>query len=140
LAEDGYRQSIALRAARERVWDAIGTVDGPRHWWTTVVSGSAEAGGELRFGFAGLAEEMVMLVVASRRPDSVRWRCVAHNRDQEWTGSRLSFDLAEGGPDDCELTLRHTGVPGEAVADGWHHFLASLAAYAEGGAGHPFGA
>jgi len=140
LADDGYQQSIQVRAARERVWDAVGTVDGPRHWWTTIVSGSAEADGELRFGFAGLAEEMVMLVVASHRPASVTWRCLAHTRDQEWTGTQLSFHLADRGPDRCELTLRHSGLPGEVVADGWRHFLASLTAYAEGGAGHPFGA
>ncbi len=140
MAEDGYRQSIRLRAPRERVWDAVGTVDGPRHWWTTMVSGSAEVGGQLCFGFAGLSEEMVMLVEASRRPASVTWRCVAHNRDQEWTGTQLSFELADRGPDECEVTLWHTGLPGEVVADGWRHFLASLAAYAEAGAGHPFGA
>jgi hypothetical protein len=64
LAEDGYQQSIRVRAPRERLWDAVDTVDGPRHWWTTAVSGSAEAGGELRFGFAGLPGEMV----ARRRP------------------------------------------------------------------------
>jgi uncharacterized protein YndB with AHSA1/START domain len=139
LAEDGYQQSIQVRAARERVWDAVGTAAGPRQWWTTEVSGSAAAGGELRFGFAGLTEEIVMLVVASRRPVTVTWRCTAHNRDQEWTGSQLSFELADRGPDRCELTLRHTGLPGEVVADGWRHFLASLVAYAEGGVGHPFG-
>jgi uncharacterized protein YndB with AHSA1/START domain len=140
LAEDGYQQSIQVRAARERVWDAVGTIDGPRHWWTTTVSGSAESGGELRFGFAGLPEEMVMLVVASRCPTSLTWRCVAHTRDQEWTGSQLGFELADRGPDECELTFRHTGLPGDVVADGWRHFLASLAAYAEGRSGHPFGA
>jgi hypothetical protein len=140
LTDDGYRQNLRVRAGRERVWDAIGTVDGPRHWWTTQVSGSAEAGGELRFGFAGRPEEMIMLVTGSRRPASVTWRCVAHNRDHEWAGTRLSFQLADHGPGTCELTFRHSGLPAEAVAEGWRHFLASLAAYTEGGAGHPFGA
>ena len=129
-----------VRARRERVWDAVGTVDGPRHWWTTEVSGSAAAGGELRFGFAGLPEEMIMLVIASRRPVSVTWRCVAHNRDHGWTGTRLSFELADRDPGTCELTFRHSGLPADAVAEGWQRFLASLAAYAEAGAGYPFGA
>ena len=140
MTEGGYQQSIRVRAGRERVWDAIATVDGPRHWWTTTVSGSAAVGGELRFGFAGLPEEMIMLVVASDRPASVAWRCVAHNRDHEWTGTQLSFELAERGPSTCELTFRHSGLPGEMVAEGWQHFLASLAVYAEGGVGDPFGA
>ncbi len=104
------------------------------------MTGSAGEGGELRFGFDGLPEEMTMLVVASRRPSIVTWRCIAHNRDQEWTGTELSFELADLGADRCELTFRHTGLPGDAVAGGWRHFLASLGAYAEGGTGHPFGA
>lgn len=140
MADDGYRQSLRVRAGRERVWDAVGTVDGPRHWWTTMVSGSADAGGELRFGFAGLPEEMIMLVIESCRPAGVTWRCVAHNRDHEWTGTQLSFQLADHDPGTCELTFRHSGLAAEAVAEGWQHFLASLAAYAEGGAGYPFGA
>ena len=140
MTDDGYRQHLRVRAGRERVWDAIGTVDGPRHWWTTQVSGSADAGGELRFGFAGLPEEMIMLVTESRRPASVTWQCVAHNREHEWAGTQLSFQLADHGPGMCELAFRHSGLPAEAVAEGWRHFLASLAAYAEGGAGHPFGA
>jgi len=136
LTEAGYQQSVRVRAGRERVWDAIGTLDGPRHWWTTTVSGSAAAGGELRFGFAGRPEEMIMLGVASHRPASVAWRCVSHNREQEWTGTQLSFELADRGPGTCE----HSGLPGEVVAAGWRHFLASLAAYAEGDKGGPFGA
>jgi uncharacterized protein YndB with AHSA1/START domain len=140
LTEDGYQQSILLGAARERVWDAVGTAAGPRQWWTTNVTGSAGEGGELRFGFAGLPEEMTMLVVSSRRPASVSWRCTAHNRNQEWTGTELSFELTDRGPGRCELTFRHTGLPGDVVAGGWRHFLASLTAYAEGGTGHPFGA
>ena len=77
LTEDGYQQSILLSAARERVWDAVGTAAGPRQWWTTDVTGSAGEGGELRFGFAGLPEEMTMLVVSSRRPASVSGRAGA---------------------------------------------------------------
>ncbi len=71
----GYTRRLAIRAAREHVLDAIATVDGPRHWWTTKVTGSAAAGGELRFGFAGLDEQMVMHVSASQRPSAVRWSC-----------------------------------------------------------------
>ena len=129
-----------IRAGRESVWDAVGTVDGPRHWWTTVVSGSAAVGGTLRFGFAGLPEQITMLVIANRRPVSVAWQCVDHNRDHEWEGTQLSFELADHDQGGCELTFRHSGLPGETVADGWQHFLASLATYAEDGAGHPFGA
>lgn len=135
-----YAQHLAIRAARERVFEAIATVDGPRHWWTTIVTGSATPGGELRFGFAGLDEQMVMHVDTIRPPAEVVWSCVAHNRDDEWTGTTVRFELAERGRDECTLDFRHTGIDPDLVADGWDHFLASLAAYAEHGEGSPYGA
>jgi uncharacterized protein YndB with AHSA1/START domain len=136
----GYAQRLIIQAERERVFDAIATVGGPRRWWTTKVTGSAAAGGELRFGFAGLDEQMVMRVSTNRRPSAVWWSCIAHTRDEEWTGTQLRFELTDHGPQACELDFRHTGLPAEVVAEGWEHFLASLAAYAETGTGTPFGA
>ena len=139
-APGGYARSLLIHAERERVFDAIATVGGPRHWWTTKVTGSAAVGGELRFGFAGLDEQMVMRVSTNRRPSAVWWSCIAHTRDEEWTGTQLHFELTEHGPQACELDFRHTGLPAEVVTEGWEHFLASLAAYAETGTGTPFGA
>jgi uncharacterized protein YndB with AHSA1/START domain len=135
-----YARQLEIKAPRERVFEAIATVDGPRHWWTTIVTGSAHLGGELRFRFAGLDEQMVMRVDACRPPKTLTWSCVAHTRDQEWTGTTLRFELADKGPQDCELDFRHIGLPPELVADGWEHFLGSLTAHAEHGTGTPFGA
>ena len=42
---EAYARQLTIQASRERVFDAIGTLDGPRHWWTTIVTGSAAAGG-----------------------------------------------------------------------------------------------
>jgi hypothetical protein len=70
----------------------------------------------------------------------VGWSCVAHTRDGEWVGTRLSFELSDRGPDGCELDFRHTGISPGVVAVGWDHFLASLAGYAERGEGSPYGA
>jgi uncharacterized protein YndB with AHSA1/START domain len=135
-----YARQLTIAAARERVFEAIATVDGPRRWWTTIVTGSAAPGGELRFGFAGLDEQIVMRVTEVQAPALVVWSCVAHTRGQEWTGTTLRFELADRGPRACELDFRHIGLPSDLVADGWEHFLASLAAYAQHGAGTPFGA
>jgi hypothetical protein len=99
------------------------------------VTGSAAAGGELRFGFAGLEEQIVMHVDFARPPAAVGWSCTAHTRDQEWTGTKLRFELTERGPGACSLDFRHIGIPRDVVADGWDHFLASLTAYAEHGQG-----
>ena len=135
-----YERRLTIRAARERVFGAIATLDGPRHWWTTIVTGSAAADGEQRFGFAGMDEQIIMRVDSVQPPSEVRWSCTAHTRNNEWTGTTLRFELADRGPRTCELGFRHTGLSPELVADGWDHFLASLAAYAEQGKGTPFGA
>jgi uncharacterized protein YndB with AHSA1/START domain len=135
----GYTRRLVIGAPRERVFDAIATVDGPRHWWTTTVTGSATADGELRFGFAGLDEQMVMRVIASQRPSAVQWSCVEHTRNNEWTSTLLEFRLTPRGPSESELEFRHSGLSAELVAEGWEHFLASLVAYAETGTGTPFG-
>jgi hypothetical protein len=134
-----YVRQLTIEAPCERVFEAIGTLDGPHHWWTTIVTGSAALGDELRFGFAGLDELIVMRVSERREPALVAWSCVAHTRDEEWTGTTVRFELAACGPHVCELDFRHIGLPPELVADGWDHFLASLAAYAVTGTGTPFG-
>jgi uncharacterized protein YndB with AHSA1/START domain len=128
-----------MRAA-ERVFDAIATPGGLRRWWTTIVTGSAVPGGTLRFGFAGLDEQIVMHVDAVRPLSAITWSCVAHTRDDEWTGSTVRFALTHRGPQACELNFCHTRIARELVAKGWEHFLASLAAYAEHGTGSPYGA
>lgn len=135
-----YARQLTALVARERVFDAIATVDGLRRWWTTIVTGSAAPGGTLRFGFAGLDEQIVMRVDAVQPPSAITWSCVAHTRDDEWAGSTVRFGLADRGPRACELDFRHTGIAPELVAAGWKHFLASLTAYAEHGAGSPYGA
>ena len=136
----GYARRLSIEAPRDRVFDAVSTADGPRRWWTTIVTGSAAPGGELRFGFAGVDEQIVMHVDFVRPPAAVGWSCTAHTRDGEWTGTHVRFTLTERGPRACALDFRHTGISPEAVAAGWDHFLASLAAYAEHGQGTPFGA
>lgn len=45
-----------------------------------------------------------------------------------------------GGQPALMLKFHHTGIGRELVAEGWERFLASLAAYAEHGAGSPYGA
>jgi uncharacterized protein YndB with AHSA1/START domain len=139
-APAAYTQQLTIHAAAGRVFDAIATLDGLRRWWTAIVTGSAGPGGTLRFGFAGLDEQIVMRVDAVRPLSAITWSCVAHTRDDEWTGSTVRFGLADRGPQACELNFRHTGIGRDLVAEGWKHFLASLAAYAEHGTGNPYGA
>ena len=137
-SEDAYRCRLAIRAPRERVFDAVATVEGVRGWWTPIASGSPAAGGELHLGFAGLGEHIALRVEEARRPSLVRWRCLAHSGSPAWNGTALTFELREDGPGRCELRFRHAGLSAGLVGDGWERFLASLAALAQTGRGTPF--
>ena len=113
-----YVRQLTIEAPHERVFEAIGTLDGPRHWWTTIVTGSAALGDELRFGFAGLDEQIVMRASERCEPALIAWSCVAHTRGEEWTGTTVRFELTTRGPHACELDFRHIGLPPDLVADG----------------------
>lgn len=141
-----FTRRVPVHTSRERLFDAITSVEGLRGWWTADVTGSPEIGGELRFGFKRVDEVMTMRVDAASRPSRVQWSCVGHrvgSEDDEWLGTQLTFDLFERGPQACELSFRHIGLTEELVCyddckRGWEYFLTSLAAYAERGAGTPF--
>jgi uncharacterized protein YndB with AHSA1/START domain len=148
ISEGDYATCVTVRAPRERVFDAVATVDGLRGWWTSDVTGSPSPGDELRFGFDEVDEWIAMRVDRAERPGVVEWTCVGQRHgpehDAEWVGTRVIFTLVGRGPDECELSLRHAGLTPELVcydqcANGWDHFIESLAAYAERGEGSPFG-
>jgi hypothetical protein len=133
-----YERRVALQCARERAFDSIATLDGVRGWWTPAASGSTDDGGELRLGFDGLDERIVMHVDRVAPPAQVEWLCVTHTSSRDWDGTRLSFELVDSGPAACELHFRHSGIDPELVEPGWERFLESMAAYSERGAGAPY--
>lgn len=136
-----YALCVRFDAPRERVFDALTTLDGLRGWWTTDASGVPGSGGEMRFGF-GEVDEFVMRVDSTSRPSSVLWSCTARRRG-EWIGTQVMFDLFDPSSQKCELWFRHAGLTPklECYSDcklGWDHFLESLRAYVETGKGSPF--
>jgi hypothetical protein len=153
-ADETLERNVTIRAPRATVFDAIATVEGVRGWWSTDVSGTAAIGDVLRFGFALPTHDewIVMRIERATRPIAVEWSCVAQfvapsalTKHDEWVGTRITFDLAEGPSDSCKLRFRHVGLSPalecyDICAPGWDYFLASLTAYVECGEGTPFGA
>lgn len=140
-----YTKQVRLYASRERVFKALATLNGLRGWWTLIVTGKATTGGELRLGFAGLDEYIIMRVVKNKRPSSMYWTCVIHTSLPEWKETQPRFDLVEETSGSCRLDFQHIGLTPqfECFDDcrlGWDHFLASLVAYVERGAGMSYGA
>jgi len=134
-----YNRTIPLAVSREEAFAAIATRDGLRGWWTAIVTGSPAPGGELRFGFAGLDEHIVMRVDACECPAELRWTCLAHTSAGAWRDTRVTFALVDDGPRSCILSFRHDGIAPALVAPGWERFLASLETLVERGEGMPYG-
>ena len=125
-----------VAAPLERAHEAVTTLAGVRGWWSPVVTGSLEPGGDFHVGFAGL-DETITLTVAHTSAKGTDWLVRGHSSAPEWAESRISFRLERraGG---CRLVLRHTGVEPRQVAHGWGHFLRSIRSLLETGTGFPY--
>jgi uncharacterized protein YndB with AHSA1/START domain len=140
--ENAYAATITVAASAERVFDALTTLDGLAGWWAPTITGDPREGGDITFAFGD--ERVVMRAHVVDAPRTVAWTCLAHSRFPEWDGTRLVFDLHEHGAGRTEVSFAHHGlVP---VCDcyghcsrGWDHYLASLAGYAAGTGGSPWG-
>jgi uncharacterized protein YndB with AHSA1/START domain len=137
-----YQKTVFVKASSEALFDALTTVSGLTAWWTRV-TGSGDAGGELRF-FMNAPEPLVIQVEEATRPTSVRWTVTDCTFVTEWVGTRPAFTITAIDDDTCELQFRHHGLTPEldcieVCTQGWNHFIASLRDYAEVGRGMPHG-
>jgi uncharacterized protein YndB with AHSA1/START domain len=128
-----------ISSPRNKVYEAISTIEGLANWWTTQTSGKSEAGDvlEFRFGPQFLNKMKVVELVPDR---SVTWECIEANPD--WVGTKLSFQL-----DDNEGKTRvkflHAGwkEASDFMAHcnfSWGRYMESLRNLCEKGKGSPF--
>jgi uncharacterized protein YndB with AHSA1/START domain len=139
---DAYEVALSFAFPRERVFEALSTLDGLAGWWTRHVGGTPTTGGELRFAFAGRDETIVMRVDEATAPATIAWTCLVHTGHPEWVDTTIIFALVGHDDQSGELRFRHAGLTPDlqcyaACKSGWQRFLASLLSYAETGTGHP---
>ena len=74
------------------------------------------------------------------------WRCTESTRFPEWVGTSIWFDLRQrgGSASSTVIRFRHVGLLPSCdcygiCSGGWDHFVRSLADYAAGNGGHPYG-
>jgi len=134
------RHRVGINAPKERVYEALATVEGLSDWWTRDTAGDPAVGGKLEF-FFGQAEPGGVMEVAGLVPGQrVAWRCVQGPDD--WVGTVLTFDLAES---DGETVLLFTHADWREPVEFMHHcstkwayFLLGLKAGLEGGSATPY--
>jgi uncharacterized protein YndB with AHSA1/START domain len=141
-ASADYQKTIRVKAHPGALFDALTSVSGLAAWWTRV-TGSGDAGGELKF-FIDSPEPCVMHVDQATRPTSVQWTVTDCSFLPDWVGTRPTFTITPVDGDASELQFRHHGLTPELdcieqCTRGWDHFLASLREYVEVGRGMPHG-
>ncbi len=126
-----HRVGIGVRP--ERVYSAIATIDGLRHWWVVETTGDAKKGGSINFGFCE------MEVVKAVPSELVHWRCT--RGPDEWVGTEVIFRL-EWKEDQTFVIFKHANwkEPVEFMhhcSTKWATFLLSLRDWLERGEGRP---
>jgi len=141
-AGDGFSTTEVAHAPADAVFAALTTLDGLGGWWMPDVVGSPTNGGEITFRFDG--EHVTMQVVYAERPSLVVWQCTESTKFPEWVGNSLWFELHAR--DASSTTIAFTQVGLEPACDcygicssGWDHYVRSLADFAAGEGGHPYG-
>lgn len=131
---------ITIAASAARVFAALTTSEGLRCWWTGDSTAVPRVGSEAVFGFGNRAVVFRMRVEELRPARRVAWTCLGEH--EEWTGTRLAFDLtatADGGVDVhfCHSAWRSRAGAYPTCNTTWGHLMHFLKAYAEGQAATP---
>jgi len=123
---------VGIAAEPMRVFDALTSIEGIRHWWNENATGEASEGGAFQF-------RSNRLEVVHADPGRVTWRY--SGAAKEWEPTEITFRL-EWRDGQTIVLFSHAGwvEPVEFMhhcSTKWAVFLLSLKAYAETGEGRP---
>ncbi len=125
---------VGIVASPQKVYEALATIDGLRHWWIVDANGDAGKGGVIDFGFCAMS------VVVSEPEKLVQWKCT--RGPDEWVGTEVIFELKWSNAQTF-IVFTHAGwrEPGEFMhhcSTKWATFLLSLRDWLERKEGRPY--
>ena len=128
-----------IDAPRQKVYEAISTIEGLKNWWTRQTTGGSQPGDVIAFRFG--EPGMDFKVSGLKKDVEVSWECVAGFDD--WIGTTITFQLDEN---DSKTRVRfsHDGwkITNDHYAGcnfSWGRYMESLRQYCQTGEGAPFG-
>jgi uncharacterized protein YndB with AHSA1/START domain len=132
------RHNVVIKAAAEKIYQAITTQEGLSNWWTTDTTAKSEVGFVNVFVFGKFRNEMKVIALIPNK--KAEWECI--NSIEEWIGTHISFELEEKGSNTL-LRFTHGGWKEETDTFAgcnydWATFLASLKLLCETGTGKPY--
>jgi uncharacterized protein YndB with AHSA1/START domain len=131
---------IKIRAAQDKVYQAVSTAEGIRDWWTRDAALDSNVGGNGEFGFYGHRMVIKVKVAELTPPRHVAWDPVS-STGSGFDGTTISFDLkSEDGVTSVFFAHRGFKASGENIGSAttrWGFYLLSLKRYLETGKGTP---
>jgi uncharacterized protein YndB with AHSA1/START domain len=129
-----------INAEKEKVFNAISSIDGLSQWWTAQTEGNAAPGGVIKFRFAESGGPD-MKVTRADANQSVAWECI--DSPHGWTGHTFNFDLDEN-EGKTRVQFSHNGWSDEnefyAICTfAWGRYMESLRQLCQTGKGEGFG-
>ncbi len=129
-----------INASKEKVFEALTTIEGLANWWTNKVNGNTKVGSiiEFRFGDMGGPD---MKVKEIKPNDSVTWECVGG--PEGWIGHIFSFHL-DMNDNKTRVRFEQSGwkETGDSYAScnfSWGRYMESLRQLCQTGKGEAFG-
>ena len=134
------KQLYHISAPREKVFDAIATINGLSNWWTTQTEGDDSPGGTIQFNFGDFIGPK-MKVLEAKANETVSWECV--DSPHGWIGNIITFSLDEN-EGKTRVRFSHDGWETQddfyaACCFSWGRYLESLRQYCQTGKGEAFG-
>ncbi|MEO7294042.1 MAG: SRPBCC domain-containing protein [Ginsengibacter sp.] len=128
-----------INAPKEKVYEAVSTIEGLSNWWTTETTGESKVDGVIQFRFGGGGPGMK--VTAKTPNESVSWECIAGPED--WIGTTFTFKLDEN---ERKTRVRFEQAGWKEAKDfyascafSWGRYMESLRQYCQTGKGEAFG-
>lgn len=129
-----------INASKQKVFDAVSTIEGLSNWWTTQTTGEDKVGGLIQFDF-GDFKGPKMKVTALQPNELISWECVSS--EHGWEGNTFTFSLDEN---EGKTRIRFSHDRWEEQDDfyaaccfSWGRYMESLRQYCQKGKGEAFG-
>ncbi|MDC8004889.1 SRPBCC domain-containing protein [Aureisphaera galaxeae] len=138
--EYAIKQLFHIDASREKVFNAIATIEGLSNWWTVQTKGMEGLGAEIEFDFGSFLGP-TMKVIEHVPNETLVWECVA--RSEGWHGHTFVFALDEN-DGKTRIRFSHNGWKEQDdfyshCSFSWGRYLESLRQYCQTGRGEAFG-
>ncbi len=129
-----------IDASKEKVFEAISTIEGLSQWWTIQTKGSAAIGDTIQFDF-GAIKGPVMKVIEQQTNEKIVWECVSS--EHGWLGHNFIF-LLETYEGKTRVRFSHNEWEEQedffAICNfSWGRYMESLRQYCQTGKGEAFG-